>query len=427
MKLIMLGAHQRTTPIAVLERLAVSQELLPHILRTLRDYVRGGMIISTCNRVEVYAEVDDVEEGLAALESFIGEYCGGWSGDMRPDFLHAYRDEAVVRHIFRLASGLDSMVLGDDQIMGQIKSAYAASREAGVSTKVLHRLVDRALAAGKLVRTHTQIAGHPVSVVSVALTLAARQLGSLRERDCLIVGAGHTADLALKLIAPKHSGKLGVINRSDDRAARIAARYHAQAWPYGELAQALAQHEVIICATTAPSFLITTDLITRSCTDVSRIFLDLSVPRGVDPAGIEVTGDRLIDIEALHIVSSENHAARAAEIVHADALLEPEVRVFLEWRATQWVVPTIRDLKAYAEGIRTAELERALGRLPALSEAEQQTIQSLTVAIVNKLLHQPIMALKDPESGLAAAEALNQMFHLSDTDTSKSKETRATL
>ncbi|MGO8949561.1 MAG: glutamyl-tRNA reductase [Ktedonobacterales bacterium] len=415
MKLIMLGAHQRTTPIAVLEALTFSRELLPQSLEKLQGYVGSGMIISTCNRVEIYAEVDEVEPGVAALENFLSLSRGAWTS-AQGSTLASYREEAVVRHIFRLAAGLDSMVLGDDQIMGQIKSAFAASREAGIAGKVLHRLVDRALAAGKIVRTHTQIASHPVSVVSVALDQAERQLGNLRSRDCLIIGAGHTADLALKLIAAKHTGKLGVINRSDDRAQRLAARYEGQAWPFDRMVQALMAHDVIVCATTAPSFLITRDLIKQSSKGTSRLFLDLSVPRGIDPVGIEAGGDHLIDIEALQAISSQNYAARAAEIVHAEALLEPEIRAFLEWRTTQAVVPTIRDLKAYAEHIRTAELQRALNRLPALSEAERQTIESLTSAIVNKLLHQPIVALKDPESGPATAKTLSQMFHLSETE-----------
>ncbi len=413
MKLMMLGAHQRTTPISVLERLALSREALPDSLARLRTYVNGGMIVSTCNRVEIYAEADDVDAGLEGLERFLADQYGSWI-KVELSALHAYSEEAVVRHIFRLASGLDSMVLGDDQIMGQIKSAYAATREAGASSKTLHRLVDRALAAGKLVRSQTQIASHPVSVVSVALDFAQRRIGSLRDRDCLIVGAGHTADLALKLIAPSHDGKLGVINRTDDRAERLASHHHGQAWKFEALEHALAQHEVIIVATTAPSYLVAGDMIERSGRQHSRIFLDLSVPRGVDPAGVARIGDYLIDIEALQRVSSQNHAARAAEIVRSEALLEPEVQAFLQWRATQSVVPLIRELKAYAEEIRIAELERALGRLPQLGESEQQAIHSLTVAIVNKLLHQPIMALKDPETGSAAAEAVNRMFHFSE-------------
>jgi glutamyl-tRNA reductase len=412
-KLIMLGAHQRSTSLAILGRLTVNQERLPHALHRLADYVPEGMIISTCNRVEVYALVDDAPQGLRALQDFLLDYHGTPPASSESALLQ-YCEEAVVRHIFRLAAGLDSMVLGDDQIMGQIKSAYAASHQAGVAGKVLHRLVDRALACGKLVRSQTHIASHPVSVVSVALDQAERHLGDLHSRHCLIIGAGHTADLALKLLISKHCSRLGVINRSNDRAAQLAAHYHARAWPFDQMKQAMMEHDVIICATTAPSFLIPASLIEQSARATSRLFLDISVPRGIDPAGVLVTNDHLIDMDTLQAKSSENRGARAAEIDHAEALIDPEVRAFLEWRAAESVVPTIRDLKSYAEQIRTAELHRALGRLPTLTPAERQTIESLTVAIVNKLLHEPIMALKDPEIGLAVAQALHRMFHFSD-------------
>jgi glutamyl-tRNA reductase len=413
-KLIMLGAHQRATSLSILEKLTLSQERIPHALRRLADYVPEGMIVSTCNRVEIYALVEDAPQGLRALQDFVLDY-HGMPRSTQESALFQYSEEAVVRHIFRLAAGLDSMVLGDDQIMGQIKSAYAASRQAGIAGKVLHRLVDRALACGKLVRTQTQIASHPVSVVSVALDQAERHLGDLRSRHCLIIGAGHTADLALKLLTSKQSGRLGVINRSNDRAALLAARYHAQAWLFDQMMQAMMDHDIIICATTAPSFLIPAGLIEQSARATSRLFLDLSVPRGIDPAGVRVTNDHLIDMDTLQVKSSENQGARAAEIDRAEALIDPEVLAFLDWRAAESVVPTIRDLKSYAEQIRTAELNRALSRLSTLTPAERQTIESLTVAIVNKLLHEPIMALKDPESGLEVAQALQRMFHLADT------------
>jgi glutamyl-tRNA reductase len=413
-KLIMLGAHQRSTSLSILERLTVNQERLPHALHRLHDYVPEGMIISTCNRVEIYALVDDATQGLCALQDFLQDY-HGMSPRSSESPLSQHSEDEVVRHIFRLAAGLDSMVLGDDQIMRQIKSAYTASRQAGIAGKVLHRLVDRALACGKLVRTETRIASHPVSVVSVALDQAEQHLGDLYSQRCLIVGAGHTADLALKLLASKRCGRLGVINRTNDRAARLAAHYHARAWPFDQIAQAMMEYDVIICATTAPSFLIPASLIEQSARATSRLFLDLSVPRGIDPAGVRATNDHLVDMNVLQAKSSENRGARAAEIDYAEALIDPEVRAFLEWRAAESVVPTIRDLKSYAEQIRTAELQRALGRLSALSPAEQQTIESLTVAIVNKLLHEPIMALKDPENGLEVARTLHRMFHFSDT------------
>jgi glutamyl-tRNA reductase len=408
----MLGAHQRTTPIAVLEQFTFSREALPNALQELRHFVSEGMIVSTCNRVEVYAHVPEAAEGLQALEDFLVSWNHGWL-ELPDDARRIYSEEAVVHHIFRLAAGLDSMVLGDDQIMGQIKSAYAASREAGITGKLLHRLVDRALASGKLVRTQTRITSHPVSVVSVALDQAEQHVGSLVEQRCLIIGAGRTAELALKLLESRHTKEIAVVNRTYERAARLGVRYQASSWPFDRLEQALAEHDVIISATTAPSFLVSRDMIERSASPHSRLFLDLSVPRSIDPDGVRASGDRLIDIEALQAISRENHAARASEIAQAEALINPEVQAFMEWRAGQSIVPMIRDLRAYAEEIRIAELRRALARLPDLTSEEQQAVGALSTAIVNKLLHHPIMALKDPDYGSQAAEALNQMLQLS--------------
>jgi glutamyl-tRNA reductase len=408
----MLGAHQRTTPIALLEQFTFSREVLPHALQELRRFVAEGMIVSTCNRVEVYGCVPDGAEGLQTLDDFLVSWNRSWL-DLPGDAHRIYSEEAVVRHIFRLAAGLDSMVLGDDQIMGQIKSAYAASREAGITGKLLHRLVDRALATGKLVRTQTRITSHPVSVVSVALDQAEQYLGGLAQRRCLIVGAGRTAELALKLLLTRHTKGIGVVNRTYDHAARLGARYQVASWPLNQLEQALGEHDVIISATTAPSFLISRDMIERSAPPHGRLFLDLSVPRSIDPDGVSANGDHLIDIEVLQEISRENHAARASEIAYSEALIDPEVQAFMEWRAGQSMVPVIRDLRAYAEEIRAAEVQRALAHLPNLTSEEQQAVGALSTAIVNKLLHYPIMALKDPSSGSQVAEALNQMFHLS--------------
>ncbi len=416
MKLLMLGAHQRTTPVALLERFTFSAETLPRALEELRSIAAESMIVSTCNRVEVYALAPDIAEGTQALERFLHTW-HDTVADETDIAWTALSEEAVVRHIFRLAAGLDSMVLGDDQIMGQLKAAYAAAHEAGTAGKVLHRLVSRALASGKLVRTRTRIGSHPVSVVSVALDQAQRQFGNLSDRRCLVIGAGHMAQLALKLLSAKQVSHLSVINRTDERAETLAERYHARSWRFAEMERALAAHDVIICATAAPGFVVTRAILEGAVLadhpDHARLFLDLSVPRGIEPAGLHRPQDHLFDIDALQAISARNHGARAAEIESAEALIEPEVRAFMEWLAAQSVVPTIRELRAYAEDIRAAELRRALAHLPTLSEEEQQTIQALTTAIVNKLLHHPIMALKDPADGPQLAQTLNRVFQLS--------------
>jgi glutamyl-tRNA reductase len=413
--LIVTGIHQRATALPLRERFAFDEATLPVALEALRREVAEGMILATCNRVEAYALVRDEAAGKAALPAFLARWHDLPIDLVRQTFTTRTGDE-VVRHLFRLTAGLDSMVLGEDQIVGQVKDAHAAARAAGTAGKILNRLVSGALAASKRVRTQTGIASHPVSVVSVALDLAHREIGDLTDQCCLIVGAGHMAELALRSLHARRVPAITIVNRTYARAAHLANRYGVAAQPMTALPDALAASDVVLCAIATPEPLITPDVVQASANGHRRLMLDLSVPRGIDPASVSSGRDRLYDIDDLQAISDCNAASRAAEIAKAEALIDVEVQKFLLWLAQASRTPTIRALRAQADEIRSAEVRRALARLPALSEAERAAVEYLGTAIVNKLLHRALVAIKDPEHGDEVAQMLDRIFHLEKED-----------
>jgi glutamyl-tRNA reductase len=418
----MIGTHQRICPVAVREQLAFSSVNLRPALQMLREYADEGFIISTCNRVEVGGLIADGEAGDQALMRFLAECHHVAPEELRPH-LYTFSGADAVRHVFRLACGLDSMVLGEDQIQVQLKMALAEARAAGAASQLVTRLLESALATGKLIRTSTGIARNHLSVVSVALDIATDMLNGLRGRRVLIVGAGRMAELALKHLRGAAAAWVGIANRTPDRAQALAATYGATAWPFERLEDAIRTADVVVSCTAAPDVIIGADMVARAMAGRAAfrqphepeglVLIDLAVPRDIDRQAAALPGVRLADVDDLRAICEANRAARAAEVARAEALVQDEVAKFMEWWAVQEVVPTIRALRERAEAIRTAELQRTLAKLPGLSPREQEAIGALSAAIVNKLLHQPIATLKDPEAGGRLAQLVQQLFQLS--------------
>jgi glutamyl-tRNA reductase len=414
-QLVIIGTHQRICPVAVRERLAFGPANIEPALRSLRAYTDEGFIISTCNRVEVGGLVAGDAGGEQALVRFLSDCHHVAPAELGPH-LYTYTDAEAVRHVFQLAAGLDSMVLGEDQIQVQLKSALTAARAAGAAGQLVERLLQAALAAGKRARTETGIARSHLSVVSVALDVARAALGGIAGRRVLIVGAGRMAELALKHLRGEPGLTVGVANRTFERAQALAQAYDVAAWPFEQLDQAIGAADVVLSCTAAPETIITAEMVARARDGRGDplLLLDLAIPRDIDPRAADLPGVRLCDVDGLRPIAEANRAARAAEVSHAEVLVAGEVAKFMEWWAVQEVVPTIRALRERAETIRAAELERTLARLPNLSPREQEAIGALSAAIVNKLLHQPIATLKDPQSGSQLAQALQQLFQLNE-------------
>jgi glutamyl-tRNA reductase len=397
------------------ERLAFGAETMREALLALRQYTDEGFIISTCNRVEVGGLVEDGPEGVQALMRFLADWHHVPLEHLAPH-LYAFRGADAVQHLFRLASGLDSTVLGEDQVMVQVKAALADAQAAGVTGQRVNRLLHGALAAGKLVRTRTDIARSRLSTVSVALDIARERLGDLRGRNVLIVGAGKIAELALKHLRGESPRSVIVINRTFERARELADAYGAACLPFDQLEQALRDADVVISCTASPDVVIDAELIVqaRRGNAARLVLLDQAVPRDVDARVRELPIAQLFDIDDIRAISEANRAARAAEVAKAEQLVADEVAKFTQWWAAQKVAPTIRALRERAEAIRQAEIERTLAKLPDLSPRQQDAINALSAAIINKLLHQPITSMKDPESGGQLARVVQQLFQLNE-------------
>lgn len=413
MQIAITGVHQRSTPVALRERLAFRPDRLGEALATLHQYVHEGFILSTCNRVEIGGAAGD--QVGDRLTHFLSDWHGIPMRELTP-YLYTHRDTAAVRHTFRLAAGLDSMVLGEDQIIGQMKSALATAHAADTIGTLLHRLLHTALASGKLVRSQTAINQHHLSVVSVALDVARERLGSLAERRCLIIGAGHMAELTLKHLRQAHVGAVAITNRTAARANELAATYQVATWPFAELSAALAASDLVISCTSAPGTIIDTTQVERVVAGRSTplVLLDLAVPRDIDPAVANLPGVQLIGVDDLRAIAEQNRTARTVEATHAEALIEAEVAKFEAWLGMQQVVPTIRELRERAEEIRTVEVRRTLAKCPALSDRERQAIEALSNSIVSKLLHHPIVALKQADGDPDLIRTVHKVFHLTD-------------
>jgi glutamyl-tRNA reductase len=394
--------------------MAFTNEQIQPALAALREHVDEGFIISTCNRVEICGLSTSENDVTARLVRFLAAWHGLAPEEIAPH-LYTFRDAEAVQHLYRLAAGLDSMVVGEDQIVSQLKDALMAAHLGGAIGGVLHRLLHSALATGKQVRNNTGIGKNHLSVVSVALDLARRERGNLATERILVLGAGHMAELALKHLRSQAGGAIVIVNRTAARAEALAARYSATAWPYEQLEQALIASDVVICCTSAPRTVIDTPMATRAAAGRDRplLLLDLAVPRDVDLAVRDVPGALLFDVDDMAPICAANRAARSAEVARAEALIDESVERFMEWWGMQLAVPTIRAIRERAEAIRAAEIQRTLARCPELSEEERRAIDALSAAIVNKLLHDPIATLKDPAAGDEIRSAAQRLFHVS--------------
>jgi glutamyl-tRNA reductase len=406
---------QGTAPLALRERVAIDPAHLSEELERLRREVGDCFILSTCNRVELYAVTGHVESGARELRRFL-------AADQRPpaelpdSSLYLHSHESAARHLFRVSAGLDSMVLGEDQILGQLKDALKAARRAGALGTVLDRLGTAALAVGKRVRSHTGLGRSAASVVSVAMQVAQEHLGGLADKSIVVVGAGRTAAAVLRHLDHLDPGQLAIVNRTLGRSRSLAGRHGVRALPWSELGAAAGDADLLISATAAPGMVIDAEMLRRRRTPC--LCLDLAVPRDIDPLAAELPGVTLYDVDQLRPFAEAGRHRREAEIGPASAIVEEGVVQFLEWWHSRRVAPTFSLLRNRADSVLEAELARALGRLPALDRREEAVIRDMAARIVNKLLDAPLRALRHEPDGATLAVALEQLFDLSHADVS---------
>lgn len=402
------GLNHRTAPVEERERVAFSPQELPSALASIGGRLGGAVILSTCNRTELYATVPG-EEGPRLIEMLTAEK----GAQLDPCRFYVLRHEEAIRHLFRVAAGIDSMVLGESQILGQVREAMSAATDAGTLNGVLSRLFHSALSVGKRARSQTRIGRYAVSVSSVAVALARRILGSLDDRTVLIISAGSTGKLAAKALARIGTSRILVTNRTCRRAEELAERIGGYAVPFSRLLEALTEADIVISGTGAESFLIRPEQVKLAMERRQGrplLLIDIAVPRDIAPSVTEIPGVHLYDIDDLQAQAQAGLRGRQREVRRVEAIVEQEVADFLQWWRSLDVVPVIATLRERAEAIRRRELERTLRRLPNLDGEARERIEAMTKAIVKKMLDRPIARLKDGTDTGLYMEALLDLF-----------------
>jgi glutamyl-tRNA reductase len=415
-RLVLVGLSHHTAPLDVRERLAFPSEQVPTVLQELkaRTGLEEAMLVSTCNRVELYGSAEDPEAVVHGVRSYFGALA---KEQNLAAHLYEHTGDAVARHAFRVASSLDSLVVGEPQILGQVKEAFALAGEAGTVGALLGRCMNRAFAVAKRIRTETGIAAGAVSVSSIACDLARSIFGDLTGRRVVLVGAGEMSEGAAKALA-QHGTLLTVVNRNQERARSVAEACGGEAREFDMLAQELVLADVVITSTASPRYVITRELmqgVIRARRHRPLFLIDIAVPRDVDPRVENMDNVFLFDIDDLEQVASQNIAARRREAEQAERIVEAEVQAFESWQRTQDLTPTLVALRGRVRSVIHGELERTLPRLKSLSETERKSLEVMCDAMVNKLLHRPITELKSASSepdGTQLLENVRRLFEL---------------
>jgi len=411
MRLVLVGTSHHHAPVEVRGRIALDADAAAAMARELAGDAFEAVCLSTCNRTELYLVGDDAERAEARAVATLSA-----AGEEVASALYRLHDGAAALHLFRVAAGLDSLVPGEGEILGQVRAAH----ERGVPGPGLDRVFRQALHVGKKVRAQTAIGESPTSVSSAAAALAQQVFGDLDGRQIVLVGAGKVSELAARNLITRGARIAWVANRTAVRAAELAGRLGAEPLPLERLGDELERADVVVCSTSAPGFVLDAETIGAAAGrrhGRPLFVIDLAVPRDVDPAVNELPGCFVYDIDDLQAVVAESLAGRRREAERGEAIVAAEAERFVEWQASLEVVPAIASLRARAEEIRAAELARAEARLAKLSEPERRAVEAVTAQIVNKLLHLPTVRMKQAAvtaDGVLYADAVRHLFGLED-------------
>jgi len=423
-ELFVVGLSHHSAPVEVRERLAVPAEQLPAAIRSLlaAAELEGGVLISTCNRVEVVTHTQDPKRTAARITEHLNERS---APDVVDSYVYQRVGDDAVRHLFRVAAGLDSMVLGEPQILGQVKAAYACASETGVVTGLVSRWFSRAFAVAKRVRTETGVASGHVSVSSIACDLAEKIFGDLTDRRVLLVGAGKMSEVAARSLAAR-GAKLFVVNRSPERAESLAKACGGTPRPLEALATELNEADVVISSTANPGFVITYELmqgVTKTRRHRPLFIIDIAVPRDVDPRVGTLNNVFVYDMDDLKEVAQTNLSLRKREVQRAETIVEAEVAMFTQWMNSLQLTPTIVALRERFREVVMAELERTTPRLSSMTDKDRQMLNAMAEAMVNKLLHGPLAELKRANESADDAEVIavaRRLFQLGEPEATAS-------
>ena len=413
MHILLTGLNHKTAPLDLRERVSFTREQLPDALPALADRAGEGVIISTCNRTEVYTVNEEPIEGAAGIHDFIADYHGLDHKTLSPSLYDRTGAEAVA-HLFRVASGLDSMVLGESEILGQVRGALTAASVSHSLSSPMSRLFHRAIRTGRRVREETALGRNSLSASYAAVHLAQRVLGDLDGRRVLLIGAGEAGQLVARALSTTGASELTVANRTFERSEALANSLGGKAITLEEAVPSLVNTDILIAATEAPGYVLTRDDIDRASDSRNGqpLFLfDLSVPRNIDPDVAAAGGVKLFNIDDLSSIAEENLHGREEAAADAEVIVEEETALFMELWDSLEAVPLIKELREQAERTRQRELARAVRKLPDLSSEDLETLDALTRSIINRLLHGPTVSLKQ-HSDEAHLRAARELFRL---------------
>jgi glutamyl-tRNA reductase len=397
-ELLTIGVSHKTAPVAVRERLALPEARATEFLRDLRGgaEVHEAVAMSTCNRTELYLVVGDPVEAESTVLTMLARQAG-----IRPTELagaiYSHRNCDAARHLYRVVSGLDSMLVGEAEVQGQVKRAYEAALSRETTGPLTNRLFHAALATGKRVRTETAVGEGQLSLPGAAVALARETLGALEGRRVVIIGTGETGELTGRALADSGAALVFVANRRRDRALSLARRYHGTSIPLDELPEALASADIVVAATASPHLL----LEVREIADVMRaregrslLLIDLAVPRDIDDACAGLEGVTLIDIDDLQAIATRNRKVRQAEARRAEGIIEEEIQKFAAWLGSLEVLPTLAALRAHAADIAGQVVDENRAKWESASPRDLERVDAVARAVVNRLLHEPTLQMK---------------------------------
>jgi glutamyl-tRNA reductase len=423
MPIVCVGLSHHTAPVEVRERHAFPAARMGEALVALRDYqaVREAAMLQTCGRLEIYAEIDDYEAGVAQIKSFLTNFRHGTTGYDIESFLYTLLGRQAVEHLFRVATGLDSMLIGEAEILGQVKDAYVQAQHAKSLGKILHRLFRDALKAGKTARAQTRIGEESSSIATAAVDAAKARLGELAGKSIVIVGAGKMGRTALKRLRQEGAAHVIVANRTVARARELIVEAgFGEVMEMPGLVDALAAADLVVASTGASHFILNPERVGEAMArrpERPLFIVDIAVPRDADPAVAEIPNVTLVDIDGLKSVVDEKLDGRRDAIADVEEIIEECIAGFGEWYRSRIAVPVIEMLTQKAEAIRVAEVERLYARCPDLTERERLLVTGMTTTIVSKLLHSVILKIRqkatiDHAQALSHARVLDELFEL---------------
>ena len=419
--MIVVGLNHRTAPVELRERVAVPSSRMVKALHDLssREHLAEVVLLSTCNRTEIYARSTKFHSAVSDVLEFLSEQ-GSAPPEEFSEHLYTYYDDSAVSHLFGVAAGLDSMILGEGEILGQVRAAWQLADDEGASGQAMARVFRHAIELGKRVRTETAIGSRALSISSAAVALAERTMFSLRGRSVLILGAGDVAEGLGRALVSAGVGEVAVANRTHARAVALAERLGGRAVPLGELPEVLAAVDVLLTATDSTEVHVEradVEAVMERRGGTPLLIVDVAVPRDVDPGAAEISGVTLHDVDDLHQLTEAALDERRREVATVREIIGEELERFQTDRAAREVAPLITSLRDRAESVRLAELVRFRAKLDDLDADSRQTVEALTQGIVNKLLHEPTVRLKEAAGtarGELFSDALASLFDISD-------------